>query len=96
MEVRPDAADRSVESVPVPRGASPEERPAVPDTALIGPDAQEISGLLAARLPVSVHRERLLEHPQDLLPQAAALEARPVSEPSLPEPLPDEPRSDAR
>jgi hypothetical protein len=93
-EDRLDAADRSDEFVPVQqRGAFLVERRVAPDIGRAVPDELEISELLAARLPVWVSRELLLEHPRDLPPQGAALEARRASEPSLKERLRAAPRS---
>jgi hypothetical protein len=87
-EDRRDAADRSDEFVPVQqRDAFLVERRVAQDIGRGVPDELEISELRAARLPVWVNRELLLERPRDLPPQGAALEARLVLEPSLKERL---------
>lgn len=93
-EDRLDAADRSDEFVPVQqRDAFLVERRVAPDIGRVVPDGLEISEPLAARLPVWVNRELLLERPRGSPPQGAALEARLVSEPSLQEPLRAAPQS---
>jgi hypothetical protein len=105
MGDRRDAADHPVSAVrsaefdrAQPKGASPEERRDDSGKDQPGPDAQEISGLLAARLQDVAHPAHPLKYlaPRSGWPPLDAAPAvRLVAESSLQEPRPVSLRSDA-